>query len=113
MIHLHVKEDELVERLTGRRVCPNCTATYHMSFNPPKVAGKCDKCGQSEIIQRSDDKEEKIRHRLKVYANQTAPVIRHYENSDQYQQVDGSVEMAAVTASLAKAIEALDASRAS
>ena len=51
--------------------------------------------------------------RDRVYANQTAPVIRHYENSDQYQQVDGSVEMTAVTASLAKAIEALDASRAS
>ena len=105
VIHLHVTENDLVERLSGRRVCSSCTATYHMRFNPPKSSGICDECGQDKIIQRSDDHADKIKNRLKVYSSQTEPMIRYFENTDQFQQVDGADEMAAVTSSLAKAIQ--------
>ena len=107
VVHLKVSDQKLIERLSGRRVCPKCSTTYHLKFKPPVKKGECDKCGHDQLTQRSDDFEDKIRNRLKVYAEQTAPVIDYYENSDQYREVDGSVEMAVVTKSLSKAIAAL------
>ncbi|MDS1030439.1 adenylate kinase [Bacillota bacterium LX-D] len=75
---LEVPFEILMQRLTGRRVCPNCGASYHISNNPPKETGVCDKCG-GQLVHRSDDTEETVSSRLKVYEQQTAPLIVFYE----------------------------------
>ena len=79
----------ILERMTGRRVCPSCGASYHVKFNPPSTEGKCDVCG-SDIIQRKDDTEETVSERLDVYQNQTQPLIDFYKNREQLSVVDGT-----------------------
>jgi adenylate kinase len=88
VILVNVDEDELVRRLTGRRVCEKCGAGYHILFDPPKQEGVCDKC-QGRLYQRDDDKESTIRNRLKVYTNQTAPLIEYYQKKQLLSTVDG------------------------
>lgn len=77
VIYFDVSEDELLRRLTGRRSCPACQATYHVTANRPRRPGVCDRCG-TELVQRPDDREDTVRTRLKVYAEQTAPLLEHY-----------------------------------
>lgn len=77
VINLQVEEEELVRRLSGRRVCPKCGEPYHVDTKQPKVAGKCDKCG-TELVHRADDQPEAIRNRLGVYDRQTSPLIDYY-----------------------------------
>ena len=79
VLYLDVAEEELIERLTGRRVCSECGANYHVEFSPPSEAGVCDKCG-GELVQRDDDAEETVRERLRVYRENTEPVIEHYRD---------------------------------
>ncbi|MEZ0322766.1 MAG: adenylate kinase [Hydrogenothermaceae bacterium] len=79
VILFDIKEDEVVKRLSGRRVCPSCGAIYHIIYNPPKEDEICDRCG-TKLIQREDDKEEVIRKRFKVYIDQTAPLIDYYKD---------------------------------
>ena len=79
----------ILERMTGRRVCPSCGASYHIKFNPPNVAGKCDVCG-SDIIQRKDDTEETVSERLDVYERQTQPLIDFYKERNLLSIVDGT-----------------------
>ncbi|SEL48250.1 adenylate kinase [Haloferax larsenii] len=88
VIYLNVAEDELVERLTGRRVCSECGTNFHVKFNQPDEAGVCDECG-SELIQRDDDTEETVRERLSVFDENTAPVIEHYRDEGVLVEVDG------------------------
>ncbi|HKY63045.1 MAG TPA: adenylate kinase [bacterium] len=88
VLNLEVPEQELVERLTGRRTCPQCGAGYHLKFSPPKSDEICDRCGSS-LIQREDDKEATIRHRLKVYNDQTAPLVKYYEKAGQLRPSGG------------------------
>jgi len=76
-LNLDVKDEELVERLTKRRSCPKCNAVYHLSNNPPKSDNVCDKCG-SELYHRDDDREETVKNRLKVYRDNTMPLINYY-----------------------------------
>ncbi|MCX7943215.1 MAG: adenylate kinase [Deltaproteobacteria bacterium] len=78
-IYFDVPEEELILRIAGRRSCPQCGAMFHIKFSPPKVEDLCDKCG-SRLYQRADDNEETVRSRLKVYNNQTAPLIDFYNN---------------------------------
>ena len=77
VLELSVEDSEIIARLSGRRTCKECSASYHIQFNKPQVDGKCDKCG-GELIQREDDKEAVIKHRLDVYAEQTAPIVSFY-----------------------------------
>ena len=79
--NLTTPEEEIIERIVNRRVCSNqeCKAIYNIVLNPPKVEGKCDKCG-SELVKRKDDNEETVRARLKNYFEQTAPLVEYYEN---------------------------------
>jgi adenylate kinase len=77
VLELVVDDDEVVRRLSGRRTCRRCGRIWHMSFDPPTVAGICDDCG-GELFQRDDDREETIRHRLEVYQEQTAPLVSFY-----------------------------------
>lgn len=80
VVNLQVDEEELVRRLSGRRVCPSCGEPYHVDSKKSKVEGKCDKCG-AELVHRADDQPDAIRNRLKVYNTQTSPVLGYYEQS--------------------------------
>jgi len=77
VLELVVDHDEVIRRLSGRRTCRKCGRVWHVAFDPPSVPGKCDECG-GELFQRDDDREETIRHRLKVYQEQTQPLISYY-----------------------------------
>jgi adenylate kinase len=88
VIFFDVKDETLIERLTLRRVCPNCGAVYHLKYAPPKFDNKCDNC-QSELYQRSDDKEEVIRKRLEVYRKDTKPLIEYYEKRNILYRING------------------------
>ncbi|MCK9872676.1 adenylate kinase [Nocardiopsis dassonvillei] len=78
VLELRVDEEEVVKRLSGRRSCPECGQVYHVEYDAPKIAGRCDNEG-AELYQREDDREETIRHRLEVYREQTAPLVQFYE----------------------------------
>ncbi|MGH7276606.1 MAG: adenylate kinase [Candidatus Rokuibacteriota bacterium] len=92
-IFFDVPEQELLRRLTGRRVCRQCQTTYHLVSAPPKTAGACDTCG-GELYQREDDSEKTVRHRLEVYARQTAPLLDYYRQRSLLATVagEGSIE---------------------
>ena len=87
-ILIDVPDEELVKRLTGRRTCKKCGMMYHVMFKPPKEEGKCDVCG-GELYQRADDNEETVRNRLKVYHEQTEPIIAYYEKKGVLHRIDG------------------------
>lgn len=97
VINLTVDRSFLLARLTGRRICRSCGATYHVLFNPPKVENTCDKCG-GELYQRSDDTEEKVGTRLDEYMNKTAPLLAYYESKGVLRQVNGEQDIDKVTA---------------
>ncbi len=88
VIYIKVSGEELLKRLSGRWVCRNCQASYHATDSPPKVWGKCDKCG-GELYQRPDDTVETVKKRLQVYFTQTAPLIDYYTQADKLTEVDG------------------------
>jgi len=88
VVFLDVSEAELVDRLTGRRVCDDCGANYHVEFSPPETEGVCDDCG-GDLIQRDDDTEDTVRERLRVYEENTAPVVEHYRDEGVLVEVDG------------------------
>ena len=98
-VFLHVPQDLLMERLTGRRLCRSCGAVYHMSTKPPKAEGVCDLCS-GELYQRDDDKESVIGNRLEAYEKSTAPLIEYYKGSGQYVEVDGVGEAESVFSTL-------------
>jgi adenylate kinase len=85
---IQVSEGTLVERLSGRRTCRRCQANYHILFNPPQKEGACDKCG-GDLYQRSDDKEETVRRRVRVYIEETAPLIDRYRGQGLLTEIDG------------------------
>lgn len=86
---IDVPRDFILDRMTGRRVCPACGASYHIKFNPPTNEGKCDLCGQ-DVIQRKDDNEATVNERLEVYENQTQPLIKYYEKENLLKVVQGT-----------------------
>ncbi|MFG6150693.1 adenylate kinase [Halobacillus sp. B23F22_1] len=88
VLHIDVPKDKLVERLTGRRVCPTCGATYHVIFNPPKEEGKCDHDG-AELIQREDDQPETVKKRLEVNVEQSQPLLDFYQEKGYLVTFDG------------------------
>ena len=89
VILFDVPDDTVVERLSGRRICPRCGAVYHVRYNPPKEDEICDRCG-AKLIQREDDREEVIRKRLSVYREQTAPLVEYYSERDILVKLDAS-----------------------
>ncbi len=99
VVNIEVAKDFLVERLTGRRVCRGCGATYHVKFNAPKVEGVCDKCG-GELYQRADDTIETVGNRLDVYAEQTAPLMDYYAAKGLLKHIDGSQSVEQVLADI-------------
>lgn len=88
VIDIQVPAPRLIQRLTGRRVCRQCGATYHLVFNPPQRPGVCDACG-GELYQRSDDNEDTVKNRLEVYQRQTAPLVDYYQAKGLLHPVNG------------------------
>ena len=102
---IDVDDEELIRRLTGRRVCKKCGESYHIEFNPPRQEGICDSC-QGELYQRDDDKEETIRNRLNVYQDQTSPLINFYQRKDLLHSIDGIGSIDEIKGRLLKVINA-------
>lgn len=88
VININVDKDVLMERLTGRRICKNCGATYHLVFNPPSKEGVCDRCG-GELYQREDDNEKTVSNRLEVNVKQTKPLLEFYSDKGYLVDIDG------------------------
>lgn len=88
VISIDVPNEELMGRLTGRRTCRQCGQGFHVMFDPPKQENVCDKCG-GELYQRDDDNEETVGNRLKVYADQTEPLIEYYKNAKLLRPIEG------------------------
>jgi adenylate kinase len=105
VLSLEVSREELVDRLTGRRVCDDCGTNFHVEFNQPDETGVCDDCG-GELIQRDDDNEESVRNRLDVFDDNTAPVIANYEDHDSFVAIDGEQTPEEVWADIEAAVDA-------
>jgi adenylate kinase len=99
VLNVEVSEVALVKRLSGRRICRACGASFHVTFNPPKVVDVCDSCG-GELYQRNDDAESAIQNRLKVYTNQTAPVLEYYKKAGILKDIDGEKDIEEVFSDL-------------
>lgn len=104
VISLEVPDDVLVSRLTGRLVCKSCGASYHKEFNAPQKDGVCDLC-QGELYTRKDDTKEVVENRLKVYANQTKPLIDFYKEEGLYKSIDGNRDIEKVKTNILKLIK--------
>lgn len=102
--YINVSPGVLLERLSGRWTCRQCGAVYHMVYNPPEESGVCDECG-GELYQRPDDTPETQRRRIKVYLEQTSPLIGYYRKQGVLVEIDGEQDIGAVEAQLQKAIE--------
>lgn len=103
VINIEVPEAKLIERLTGRRICRQCGATYHMVFNPP-TSEACDKCG-GELYQRSDDTLETAKNRLQVYNAQTQPLIDYYREKGLLKEINGDQDIALVLQDIVEVME--------
>lgn len=91
-LNIDVPDEAIIERMSGRRACPKCGATYHIVYAAPKTENICDKCG-TELIIRSDDKPETVKDRLNVYHQQTEPLIAYYKTACVLREVDGTQEL--------------------
>jgi len=103
VVYFDVPEAELLRRLTGRRLCRQCQTAYHVVSAPPARPGVCDRCG-GELYQRDDDSETTVRHRLEVYARQTAPLLDYYRGRGVLSSVKGDGDMATISAAIRKAV---------
>jgi adenylate kinase len=99
VVNVDVGDNEIIRRLSGRRTCRSCQATYHIKSNPPKAPGICDQCG-GELYQRADDTEAAIKHRIEVYKKQTQPLIDYYKKKGLLVDIDGEREIDEVRADI-------------
>ncbi len=106
VLFMAVPDKVLIERLSGRRICRQCQAPYHVLFSPPREAQTCDLCA-GELYQRDDDQPETIKARLDVYHKQTAPLIKFYKGANLLHEVDGNIDIDQVTDSLLTIIRSL------
>ena len=104
VVYIKVSEEELLKRLSGRWICRRCQAPCHATDSPPRVRGKCDKCG-GELYQRPDDNEVSIKKRLEVYFAETAPLIDYYTRSDKLLEIDGEGGVAEIAKRIKTALE--------
>lgn len=105
VIDIEVADEKIMQRLSGRRVCQDCGASYHVDYEPSKEDGKCDKCG-GQTVQRKDDHPDTIKDRLHVYHEQTEPLKDYYEKTGKLTIVEGQEEVADTSALTLKALEA-------
>lgn len=104
-IDVEVPDENIINRMSGRRACLSCGATYHIVYNPSKEEGICDSCGQ-KLVLRDDDKPETVKKRLEVYHQQTKPLIDYYRKAGVLAEVDGTVDMEAVFQAIVKILGA-------
>ena len=104
-VNVDVPDENIVKRMSGRRACLKCGATYHTQYIPPKKEGICDVCG-SELVLRDDDKPDTVKKRLQVYHEQTQPLIDYYTKKDILETVDGTVDPKDVFAAIEKLLKA-------
>ena len=107
VVAMIVPDEALLKRLTARRICKECSASYHLEFLKPKVDGKCDRC-QGELYQRKDDSEEVILNRLKVYHDQTSPLIDFYQKRKKLYTVDGNKKIEMIFSEICDIIDSLN-----
>lgn len=107
-VEIAVPRDELVRRLSGRRVCDDCHATFHVFLAPPAVAGVCDHCG-GKLAQRDDDSEATAAHRIDVYDQRTAPLLSYYGGAGKLVKIDGTASVDAVFAAIIAAVPPIEA----
>ena len=96
VLELKIEHAEIIRRLSGRRTCRNCSASFHIDFEKPKVAGVCDAC-HGELYQREDDKEEVVARRLEVYTEQTAPIIDYYSKAGLLKSISALGDVSEIT----------------
>jgi len=104
IISLNVNEELIIERMSGRRICPKCGELYNVKSMPPKIQGICDKCGKG-LIQRDDDSEEAIKKRLKLYKKETAPILEIYKKSENYVEIDASRDIEEVMVDVQRSVD--------
>ncbi len=104
VINLVVSEEEILRRLSGRLICPQCHAVYQAETMPPKQPGICDRCG-AKLVQRSDESPEVVRKRLQVYEEQTAPLVDYYRKKGILHEVDGAIGVERVLEKIAAILE--------
>ena len=104
VIDIEVPDEKIVTRMSGRRVCEKCDASYHLVYNPPKVEGVCDKCAGA-LVQRKDDNAETVRDRLTVYHNQTEPLKSYYAAQGKLFEVNGDRDVEVISADILKELE--------
>jgi adenylate kinase len=104
-VNVDVPDENIVRRMSGRRACLKCGATYHIEHIPPKTEGICDKCG-SELVLREDDKPETVQNRLSVYHEQTQPLIEYYDKKNILKTVDGTKDMQEVFSDIVNILNA-------
>ena len=107
VLNIVIDDDELIRRLTTRRICSNCGAIYNMLNKPPKKEGVCDICG-GKVIQRDDDKEDVIRRRLEVYKKQADPILQLYRKKGLVRNIRGDVGLEALPAEIRRVMKGLD-----
>lgn len=107
VINIDVDQSILMERLTGRRICKNCGATYHLVFNPPAKEGVCDRCG-GELYQRADDNAETVQNRLDVNVQQTKPLLNFYEDKGYLRNINGQQDINVVFADIEELLGGLN-----
>jgi adenylate kinase len=103
VLNVDVPDQELIKRVTGRRMC-KCGTTYHVQFNPPKAAGKCDACG-ADLYQRQDDTEETVKQRLDAYHKQTQPLIDFYTKRGIVANINGTGDIKAIFGNITKVLD--------
>jgi adenylate kinase len=104
-IYIEAPNEELVKRLSGRRLCRVCQTPYHIISSPPKTPGKCDKCG-GELYQRSDDREETVKDRLSIFFAQTVPILDFYKKQSKLIRVNGNLGIQGVAREIISALKA-------
>ena len=103
-VYIRVPQQELIKRLSGRWICRNCQVPYHLVAAPPRIAGKCDKCG-GELYQRTDDKEETVKGRLKVFFEQTLPIVDYYKKQGKLIEINGNLGIQNVAEEIISALK--------
>jgi adenylate kinase len=101
VLEFNVPDENIIKRMSGRRVCLNCGASYHLEYNPPKTENVCDECG-SELVLRIDDAPETVKKRLEIYHEQTQPLIDFYSGSGVLSTIDGTLEIEEVFQNIVK-----------
>jgi adenylate kinase len=102
-LNILVPDSDIIKRMSGRRVCPNCGASYHLVYKPTKEKGSCDLC-KTPVVQRDDDKEETVLQRLQIYHKQTEPLISYYKNKGKLKTVEGREDVNHTSSDVVKAL---------